>query len=61
MKVVNDSKASVRSLVSAGSGVWIALERNATLYLFHKDTHKVIQEIDVRSSLEKIVQCKLMA
>ena len=60
MKVVDDPDASVSCLAAAGSGVWVALSSKATLYLFHKDSRKIIQEIDVHSSLDKIVQCKLV-
>ena len=60
MKVVDDPAASVSCLASSGSGVWVSTNSKATLYLFHKDSRKIIQEIDVRGSLEKIIQCKLV-
>ena len=50
----------VKRLEKSGAGVWVALSRGATLYLYHKDTRKPIQEIDIRGSLANIIGCKYL-
>ena len=45
-------------LERAGTGVWVALNHGATMYLFHKDTRQLIQEIDVKGSLDNIISCE---
>ncbi|XP_011409669.1 PREDICTED: rho guanine nucleotide exchange factor 10-like protein [Amphimedon queenslandica] len=53
-KVTNDD-VSVKRMESAGAGVWIALSKGSILYLFHKDTKKPVQEINIKGSLSNIV------
>jgi hypothetical protein len=47
----------VKKLEKSGSGVWVILNRGATLYLFHKDNRQIIQEIDIKGSLVNIIAC----
>ena len=58
-KVTNDD-ISVKKMERAGAGVWIALSRGSILYLFHKDTLKPIQEINIRGALSNIIASKLL-
>jgi hypothetical protein len=57
ISVTSDKSMYVKKLEKSGSGVWVILNRGATLYLFHKDNRQIIQEIDIKGSLVNIIAC----
>ena len=57
IKVTSTEGVSVKRLTKSGTGVWIGLSKGATLFLYHKDTKKPIQEIDIKGSLANVISC----
>jgi len=45
-------------MVVSGYGVWIAMDKNPTIKLFHTVTHDLITEVDVTSSVNSMLAGK---
>ena len=45
-------------MVALGYGVWLAMDKNPTIKLFHSVTHDLIAEVDVTSSVNSMLAGK---
>lgn len=60
IRVTKEAGVTVTTLSSTGAGVWVALSKGGTMYLYHQDTRQSLQEINIRGSLENILNCELV-
>lgn len=48
----------MRRILHVGAGVWVCLRQEMKLILFHTTTHKVLQEVNVKSNFKNILKSK---
>ena len=54
IEIDSDPKVSVRSLVSYGVGVWVSINKQPTVKLYHSETLEHVQDISVALPISKM-------
>ena len=55
---VPGKEAHVRRILHVGAGVWMCLRKDMKLILVHTTTHKILQEVNVKSNFKNILNSK---
>lgn len=58
LQVGQDGGRSVTCMVSAGSGVWVALQGSAQVRLYHATTYEQLAEADITPPVHKMLAGK---
>ncbi|XP_067998551.1 rho guanine nucleotide exchange factor 17-like isoform X6 [Melanerpes formicivorus] len=59
LQVGQDSGRGVTCMVSAGSGVWVALQSSAQVRLYHATSYEQLAEADITPPVHKMLaECK---
>ena len=59
MELNTKSGVSVSRMVNAGSGVWVCYRGVATVELYHSGTQTALQQIDVQTTLSRLIASEL--
>ena len=54
IEVTDNPKASVRNLVGYGVGVWVSINKEPTVKLYHSETFEHVQDISVALPISKM-------
>ena len=55
-----NSKAKIKHLISYGVGVWVSVWKNPSIKLFHSETMKHVQDINIVSPVTKMQRGKYL-